>query len=73
MRKSILISSLVMLLALPTFSGCKSKESSSNQITSSSNNEVLSKYARLEKMLENLRKSVKLSGKVEQEVTFFNW
>ena len=70
MKKSILLTSLVMLLALPTFAGCNSDKDSSNLITSGTDNSLKSHNAKMENMLESLRKSVRFEGRIEQNVTF---
>ena len=41
MKKKIIISSLITLLAIPTFAGCDSNSTSSNQITSSNSQGVV--------------------------------
>ena len=69
MKKNTFVLGLVTLLSVPAFGACDSKESSSNLITSSTE-ETLTHTQKLEKMLENLRKGVKFEGTVDQTVTF---
>ena len=70
MKKNALILGLVTFMSLPAFCACDLGLTSSSAITSSSSEEVLTETQKLDKMLNNLRKGVKFTGKVDQTVTF---
>ena len=66
MKKRIIISSLIALLCVPTFASCDNNDSSLNQITSSSNDDVVTNPQRLNNMLSSLRKGFTFDGNVKQ-------
>ena len=66
MKKRIIISSLIALLCVPTFASCDNNDSSLNQITSSSNDDVVTNTKRLNNMLSSLRKGFTFDGNVKQ-------
>ena len=66
MKKNILVSSLIALLCVPTIVGCDLNVSSSNQITSSSTDEITTNNERLNNMLTALRKGFTFEGDVKQ-------
>ena len=67
MKKKIIISSLITLLAIPTFAGCDSNSTSSNQITSSNSQGVVTEKAKLNEMLNTLRSGVEFEGTITQK------
>ena len=74
-NKKILFSSLVALLSFSTLIGCgenNNKSTSSSQITSSVNQELITQRAELQKLLNNLKKGLKLVGSVEQQLNLLD-
>ena len=67
MEKKFIISSLIGLLSISSFVGCDSNVSSSNQITSSSNNGLTTEKARINEMIESLRNGIAFEGEIVQK------
>ena len=69
MKRKLLISGLITLLSISTFTGCVNNSSSQN-ISSSST--LMSEEAKLDNMLANLRKGVQFKGVLDQEVSYLD-
>lgn len=69
MKRKLLISGLITLLSISTFTGCVN-DSSSQNISSSST--LMSEEAKLDNMLANLRKGVQFKGVLDQEVSYLD-
>lgn len=69
--KNIINKGLILLMSLVTVAGCGGNSTSSGNNTSTSNTitENLTEYEKIDLMLQNLRKGVKLSGIVHQKST----